>query len=64
MRRVHGAPERKSRIDRAGRTQLYFDRRRALLAWEAFGDKSDSEAVLLQLRAEELAAGLDGSNRF
>ena len=39
--------------------QLYFDRRRALLAWEAFGDKSDPEAVLLQLRAEELAAGLD-----
>ena len=39
--------------------QLYFDRRRALLAWEAFEDKSDPEAVLLQLRAEELAAGLD-----
>ena len=39
--------------------QLYFDRRRTLVALDAYGDKSDPEAVLLQLRAEELAAGLD-----
>jgi hypothetical protein len=40
-----------------GLTQLYFHRRRSLLAWEAFGDKSDPEAVRFQLRVEELAAG-------
>ncbi|MFP8874117.1 MAG: hypothetical protein VCB42_06230, partial [Myxococcota bacterium] len=39
--------------------QLYFDRRRARVALDAYGDKGDPEAVLLQLRAEELAAGLD-----
>ena len=39
--------------------QLYFDRRRTLVALDAYGDKGDPEAVLLQLRAEELAAGLD-----
>jgi hypothetical protein len=40
-------------------TQLYFDRRRALLALAAFADRSDPEAVALELRAAELAAGLD-----
>jgi len=40
-------------------TQLYFDRRRVLLALAAFADRSDPEAVALALRAEELAAGLD-----
>ncbi|MCH2170052.1 hypothetical protein MK489_04640 [Myxococcota bacterium] len=40
-------------------TQLYFDRLRTLAAWNAYADKGDSEAVLLKLRAEELAAGLD-----
>ena len=39
--------------------QLYFDRRRALLALDAHADKHSSEAVALRLRAEELAAGLD-----
>ena len=29
------------------------------MAWEAYADKSDPEAVLLELRSEELAAGLD-----
>ncbi|MFP6641803.1 MAG: hypothetical protein VCC04_16280, partial [Myxococcota bacterium] len=40
--------------------QLYFDRRRTLVALEAYADRSDPEAVSLMLRAEELAAGLDG----
>jgi hypothetical protein len=40
-------------------TQLYFDRRRALLALDAQPDKRSTEAVALRLRAEELAAGLD-----
>ena len=40
-------------------TQLYFDRRRALLALDAHADKHSSEDVALRLRAEELAAGLD-----
>jgi hypothetical protein len=39
--------------------QLYFDRRRALLALDAHPDKRAPEAVALRLRAEELAAGLD-----
>jgi len=39
--------------------QLYFDRRRALLALDAHPDKGSPEAVALRLRAEELAAGLD-----
>ena len=39
--------------------QLYFDRRRALLALDSHLDKHSSEAVGLRLRAEELAAGLD-----
>ncbi|MDG2334131.1 MAG: hypothetical protein P8Q97_07905 [Myxococcota bacterium] len=40
-------------------TQLYFDRRRALLALDSQPDKQTPEAELLRLRAEELAAGLD-----
>lgn len=40
-------------------TQLYFDRRRALLALNSQPDKDAPEAELLRLRAEELAAGLD-----
>jgi hypothetical protein len=48
-----------SRTDRVGLTQLYFDRRRALLALDAHADKGSPEAVALRLRAEELAAGLD-----
>ena len=48
-----------SRTRRAGLTQLYFDRRRALLALAALPDKQAPEAALLRLRAEELAAGLD-----
>jgi len=39
--------------------QLYFDRRRALLALDAHPDKGSPEAEALRLRAEELAAGLD-----
>jgi hypothetical protein len=39
--------------------QLYFDRRRALIALSAFADRSDPEAALLELRCQELAAGLD-----
>jgi hypothetical protein len=39
--------------------QLYFDRRRALLALDSQPDKGSPEAVALRLRAEELAAGLD-----
>ncbi len=39
--------------------QLYFDRRRALIALESHPDKRAPEAVALRLRAEELAAGLD-----
>ena len=48
-----------SRTRRAGLTQLYFDRRRALLALDSHPDKRSPEAVALGLRAEELAAGLD-----
>ena len=40
-------------------TQLYFDRRRALLALNSHPDKRSPEAVALGVRAEELAAGLD-----
>ena len=40
-------------------TQLYFDRRRALLALDSQPDKQTPEAELLRLRADELAAGLD-----
>jgi hypothetical protein len=39
--------------------QLYFDRRRALVALSAYADRSDPEAVVLELRSQELAAGLD-----
>jgi hypothetical protein len=39
--------------------QLYFDRRRALVALSAYADGSDPEAVALELRSRELAAGLD-----
>ena len=48
-----------SRSGRVGLTQLYFDRRRALLALDSQPDKQTPEAELLRLRAEELAAGLD-----
>jgi hypothetical protein len=40
-------------------TQLYFDRRRALVALSGFADRSDPEAVALEIRSRELAAGLD-----
>ncbi len=40
-------------------TQLYFDRRRALHALNAYADPDDPEAVALRLRADELAAGID-----
>ncbi len=41
--------------------QLYFERRRVLLDLAALGPAaSGSEAMRLRLRAEELAAGLDG----
>ncbi|MBW2382054.1 MAG: hypothetical protein JRG92_00405 [Deltaproteobacteria bacterium] len=40
-------------------TQLYFDRRRALIALGAFADRRDPEAVALEIRSRELAAGLD-----
>ena len=39
--------------------QLYFDRRRALVALSRFADRRDPEAVALEIRARELAAGLD-----
>jgi hypothetical protein len=39
--------------------QLYFDRRRALIALSAYADRTDPEAVVLELRSQELAAGLD-----
>jgi len=39
--------------------QLYYDRRRALVALSAYADRSDPEAIALELRSHELAAGLD-----
>lgn len=39
--------------------QLYFDRRRALAALAVYADRSDPEAVALEIRCQELAAGLD-----
>ena len=39
--------------------QLYFERRRVLLDFEAQPDPHALEALRLQLRARELAAGLD-----
>ena len=39
--------------------QLYFDRQRTLLALSAYADRSDPEAMALELRSRELAAGID-----
>jgi hypothetical protein len=39
--------------------QLYFDRRRALVSLAAYADRDDPEAVALEIRCRELAAGLD-----
>lgn len=39
--------------------QLYFDRRRALTALARYADRGDPDAVALEIRARELAAGLD-----
>lgn len=39
--------------------QLYFDRRRALAALARYADRRDPEAVELEIRCRELAAGLD-----
>jgi hypothetical protein len=39
--------------------QLYFDRRRVLVALSSYADRSDPEAVSLEIRSRELAAGLD-----
>ncbi len=39
--------------------QLYFDRQRTLLALSAYADRSDPEAMALELRCRELAAGID-----
>lgn len=39
--------------------QLYFDRRRSLAALARFEDRNDPEALALEIRCQELAAGLD-----
>jgi hypothetical protein len=41
-------------------TQLYFERLRVLAQLQALPDASDVEALRLGLRADELAAGIDG----
>ncbi len=40
-------------------SQLYFDRRRTLQSLLAYADRSDPQVVALELRCQELAAGLD-----